>query len=363
MLKDLVISTSVITGECSCDFDIDSMYVHLEITDTILKLKCNNKEKSKTKEIDCKTFYNQISISLSNKANIKLFNNGKFQISGVKNINQAKENLYYVFDLIKDITGVVKVKPVFYKGMAVYKNKIIINNQGVYTCSNTIKNGKIIIKGESCDVFDYCKNTYIQDTHHDKKKNLYNSNCEEVGYVEYIMSRKSKNLCLKGSVYTEKGKDEYIITNKYKTDTGIMKVYIHGNVSDIDFAEEIDIKYNACSVLPEITDIRMANMNSNTKFIMKKDQFLDRDMICEALSKNKINFIYDPCRYAGIKFTYNDTKITIFRTGSVLFSSKEQNTGFDYVKNMFDTGDFIRCNKKEEKSRENPKTELTIWDL
>lgn len=361
ILKDLVISTAVIVGECSCEFDIDAIYSHLEITNDVLKLKCNNKEKTKTREIDCKTFYNQISISLKCKANIKLFNNGKFQISGVKNVDKAKEKMEYIFGLIENISGTEEIKPAYYKGLAIYKNRIITKTQNGYICSNMIKNEKIIINSAVCDVFDQCEDTYIQNNHEDKVKKLYNSNCEEIGRVEYVMIRKNKNLCLKGSTYMKKTEGEYVITSRYGTDIGIMKIHIHGAIIKSPQVEKITITYNACSQAPKIVDIKIANVNSNTKFIMGECEFLDRDLICDHLRANNINFVYDPCRYAGIKFTYNNAKITIFRTGSILFSSKDIDTEtFKYIRNMFTTNNFIRQNKEDVQKNTD---ELTIWDI
>lgn len=202
MLKKLKVSTAVIVGSCSCEFDIDAIYNGLDITDEITSIKCNNKQKLKSKEINCKTFYNQISISIKNKANVKIFANGKFQISGVKSLDSAKENIDFLFNMIKDIKGKITTKPEFYKGLYVYKNKIISkNDKGDYIYSNVIKNGKIIINNNLVEPFDEVKNTYIQCTHKDKMKILYDGNCKEVGHVEYIMTRKNKNLCIKGCTY------------------------------------------------------------------------------------------------------------------------------------------------------------------
>lgn len=359
MFKELKISTAVVVGNSNCQFDIDSIYSNLEITDEITSLKCNNKQKLKTKEIVCKTFYNQISLTLKNKANIKLFANGKFQVSGVKSEESARESIEYIFNMIKDIKGKIITKPEIYKGLYIYKNKIISVKRGKYTYSNLIKNEKIIINNNLVEVLNFLENLYIQKNHENKIKKIYNRNCDEVGYIEYIMNRKSKNLCLKGSKYDKISDTEYSIKNKYGNEIGIMKITITKNLTFKPFPEQLEIEYDACSSEPKISDIRIANINSNTRFSMPKGQFVDRNLVCSYLKDNDISYIYDPSRYAGIKFSYNLSKVTIFRTGSILLSSKSiDEECYIFLKEMFEKNDFSKTSEHI-----SDEEELSIWDI
>lgn len=364
MFTKLTVSTSVVVGNTNCTFDINAIYSYLEINDYIVKLKCNNKEKTKEHEIDCKTFYNQISISLKDKTNIKLFNNGKFQVSGIKNIEEAETKTKIVFEMIKKIEGRIEIKPVLYDGLHIYTNKILkkYKSEGLYICSNLIKNEKIIIDGNICEKFDLIENIFVEKRHTDKKKKLYNIFCDEIGYIEYIMIRKNKNLCVKNCMYERENENEFIITNKYKNNLGKLIVHINGEVISEVLGDTVDMVYFACSENPEIIKIETVNINSNMKILLDKNSFVNRELICEYLTLNNISFNYDPCTYPGIKITLDDAKITIFRTGSVLFSSNTHVISqHDFVKKIFsENSSFIKSKNIE---NEIIRQDISIWDL
>jgi hypothetical protein len=362
MFTELVISTSVLIGVSNCEFDIDSIYNYMVMTDTVIKLKCNNKEKTKNGEVQCKTFYNQISICLKNGSNVKLFGNGKFQISGVKTISHGTTIINFIFGLIGDMKGSSKIKPQEHKGFMTYNSKILVKKSGGYKCSHIIKDDKIIINGNKCSQFDQNNMLYITQNHVNKTKKLYNSNCDEIGNVEYIMTRKNKNLCIKGCVYTKKDDENYTIINKYNNEIGVMKIHLDGkiNIHDSSLYSEIVIEYNSCSISPVLVDINFANINSNTKYVMQKGVFLNRDLICSHLKDKKIKYVYDPCRYSGVKFTILDTKITIFRTGSILFSSRSNSEEcYRYIVNMFNENVFTANNDEVDQSTKI----FSIWDI
>lgn len=369
MFSKLTVSTSVVVGNANCNFDINAIYKYLELGDYVIKLKCNNKEKTKDHEIVCKTFYNQISISLKDKTNIKLFNNGKFQVSGIKNIKEAEDKTNVIFDMIKKIEGRIKINPLLYNGLYIHTNKILKKykntTEDLYICSNLIKNEKIIIDGNICEKFDLIDDVYVEKRHTDKKKKIYNIFCEEIGYIEYVMIRKNKNLCVKNCIYNrdEDNQNEFIITNKYKNILGKLILCINGEVISQILPETVDMVYFACSEKPEITKIETVNKNSNMKILLDRGSFVNRENICEFLSSNDINFTYDPCTYPGIKISMDDVKITIFRTGSILFSSKKEVIdAYDFVAKIFeDNPSFIKI-KSIEKEKEKEK-DISIWDL
>jgi TATA-box binding protein (TBP) (component of TFIID and TFIIIB) len=378
-----IISTGIVIGNCNgCLFDIDFIFSNLKIEDeevkgkgkgngaTICKLKCNNKEKTKTKELECKTFYNQITIFFTDRVCIKLFNNGKFHASGVQSISQARSKIDYIFDKIKNIEGIVKVKSSSYDNIPLYKDRILKPYRDGYILNNNmIKNypdgGKIIINCNEYVKFDLVENIYIQFRHKNMKKNLCDIYSNNIGFVEYKMIRKNKNLCIKDCTYIKNDNDDngYDIINKYGNKIGFLDVHINGKIYENNVPEDIDLYYKCCSVNPVIETINLANINSNIKFLMGSGLSLDREKICKYLYENDIDFIYDSSKYPGIKFTKDKVKVTIFRTGSILFSSPGviSDEFFSFIKNIFEENDFIK--KKVDIKNIIIDKDISIWDI
>lgn len=365
MLGRLRKSTSTVVGECDCIFDIDMIFSKLEIKGGITKIKCNDKEKTKEKEVACKTFYNQITIHFEDNVNIKLFNNGKFHICGVKNDKITQKRLEYILDMIDPIRGEIYINPVFFKGVFVYKNRILKPHLDGFVCDNLIKNEKVLIDNGICEIFSlHDKKFLIQRTHENKQKKLYDCFGRYVGKVEYKMIRKSKNLCIKNALYVKKEEFLYDIlkSEKYKNKIGELIVEIHKNYSDIDMKDMIKLYYSCCSKKPNIIKKNTINTNYNARMDIKANHYFDRDGLCKLLQTKGINFLYEPSKYPGVKFTILDTKITIFRTGSVLFSKKNEDTTTESIIKE------LQCLLKEEFIKErkeinNEKNDISIWDL
>jgi hypothetical protein len=88
------------------------------------------------------------------------------------------------------------------------------------------------------------------------------------------------------------------------------------------------------------------------------------DDIPEPVRETKnIKYLYEPSKYPGVKFSLLDTKITIFRTGSILFSKKHEQYVIEDIlsvlKDMFLEQNFI----KSKQTIQNEDTTITIWDL
>lgn len=365
MFEDLKVSTTTIVGNCDCLFDIDTVFNKINIEGDIIKLKCNDKEKTKDKEITCKTFYNQITIHFGDNVNIKLFNNGKFQISGVKNKEIAIEKLNYILTYISDIKGNILIEPIKYKGVFVYKNKIIKPYEDGYVCENLIKNNKILIDNTACEPFDLIDGLLIQKTHENKQKKLYDCFGRNIGKVIYHMIRKNKNLCIKNSIYKKIDDTKYDIlkSEKYPLKIGELEVIIFNPLENISVDSQVKLYFSCCSKKPFITEIKEANTNYNIKIKLDKEEFIDREALCSLLEEKNIKFIYVPSKYPGVKLTLLDTKITVFRTGSILFSKKNQEVNIHDVLNMLK--EFLQEEKilKRKEKIDNQQTDISIWDL
>jgi TATA-box binding protein (TBP) (component of TFIID and TFIIIB) len=355
-------SNSVITGSTDTKFDLPMIFRFFCIGGIVLKTQFNNRQKELKGETDCKTFFNQITFGLKNKANVKLFNNGNFQISGVKTIEAAKQNLMDVLKLLPGIKGEVIDAPTMVGKICCYNNKVLVENEGRYTCKSSYKNGFFIIDGEVCVVSDFDDRIFISNKHLEKKKKLYNINCEYIGFLEYSMKRKSKNLCLKGAYFTKDTDGSYTIHDKYinATPIGVMKINITGDIIDHRSPSKVVIDYFACKENPEILNLKLANVNCNMKYILPDGDSIDRELLCSFLSQNEIKYNFDPCKYPGVKIDYQNTKITIFRTGSILFSGKEElQSTIKWVSNIFNENDLV----KKSIEFEEIKTEISIWDI
>lgn len=365
MFEELKVSTTTIVGACDCTFDIDTVFNKINIEGDITKVKCNNKEKTKDKESVCKTFYNQITIHFDDNVNIKLFNNGKFQISGVKDKEASIKKLNYILDYISDIKGDISISPDKYKGVYVYKNKILKPYKDGYICDNLVKNDKILIDNNVCEMFDLVDNILIQKTHDDKQKKLYDCFGRNVGKVAYHMIRKNKNLCIKNVVYSKISDIKYDIlkSEKYSFKIGELDIILYDKVEKISIDDNVKLYFSCCSQKPQIKEIKTANTNYNIKVKLDKEEFIDRQAFCSLLEEKNINYIYDPSKYPGVKVTLLDTKITVFRTGSVLFSKRNEEVDIldvvNMLKSFLEEGGLI---KKKEKI-DNQEMDVSIWDL
>lgn len=361
--SNLYISNSVFTGCTDTCFDLQMIYNYFVITPDYIKIQFNNKQKTETKETDCKTFYNQITFSLLNKASIKLFNNGNFQISGVKTRADATKNLLFVIKDLNSIKGSISVEPEIVQKVCTYNKKIIIKENDKYICKHVYKNGFFIINKEVCVVSDFDDRLLVSNRHINKKKNIYNINCDHIGYLEYEMFRKNKNLCLKDSFFVKKQDDKYSIFNKYTLPLGYMNIYITGEILEHRNLNKVYIDYLACSEnkVPEIKSMILANINCNIKYKLNPGDSVDREAICRVLKSKEIDYNYDPCKYPGIKIEHACTKMTIFRTGSILFSGKSNiKDTIIWITELFKQNDFV---KKAGEKIEEPEENLSIWDI
>ena len=101
-MENLRISTMTAVSKLSSDINLENLYNNLEINNIIKFIEYKEKHKGYSKKLDkkCrkkkekKTFYNQATIHIyhTNKViNIKIFNNGKIQMTGLKYEDQGKE--------------------------------------------------------------------------------------------------------------------------------------------------------------------------------------------------------------------------------------------------------------------------------
>lgn len=111
-MENLRISTMTAIGSLNNHIHLENLYKNVEINDTIKYIeygcqgykgfsKKNNKKRKNTK----KTFYNQLTIHiLTDKlVNVKVFNNGKIQMTGLKYSEQGKQIIRLLIDEINKL--------------------------------------------------------------------------------------------------------------------------------------------------------------------------------------------------------------------------------------------------------------------
>lgn len=367
-LGSLKKSSCMIDGVLSSKFDLNNIYSYFSFSGTIvICLKYNNKKKTSNGEETCKTFNNQITLILSNGMNIKIFNTGAFSVSGAGNVDEAldnaRETILEVLESLKNVRFTKEITPIIVKDFYTFHETSIVtptSEQDLYECKHFIKGEKLIIAGEKCERFHLKEELYIDIKHQNKIKKLYNNLAEKVGHVEYIMDRKTKSLCIKNCTYTLIQDDFYDILNKYNKSIGKLKITLDKPGLKIELPEKVKINIKICSEDTVLESIKFSNCNYNFLVKMDKNCFIDRDRICHFLEDKNVNYTYDPCSYPGVKFSIDKTKITIFRTGSILLSSKEDIyfKAYPFIIEMFKMD--MTCRPIE---NIEPETELSIWDL
>jgi TATA-box binding protein (TBP) (component of TFIID and TFIIIB) len=345
-------------------FDLDVLYSIVKIDEDVYEVKYDGKKKTKEGEEICKTFSNQVTVKMTNGVIIKLFRTKKFAVSGAGTVDTALDNarisiekLLKKLDTIKETKKIqVLTKRGFY---VYYKNRIVTMENGEYVCKNIVKDDSIVINCKKCIEFDKMDGVYIDIKHKDRKKTLYNNLAKEIGYVEYSMTRNTKSLRIKDCTYELIEPLNYSIKNSYGSILGTMTVHLNLDPTPVKLPEYIDLTMAVSDSETSITSIRFSNCNYDMK--LKTPTTVNREQICKFLQEQGVIYTYDPSSYPGVKFSISDVKITIFRTGSVLFSSKcdVKKEAYPFVTRMFET-DFSYV-KEEDASSED--TSLTIWDI
>ena len=101
-MDDLRISTMTAISKLSSDINLKKLYDNININDTIHFIEYRDNPtkgfskkslRKKRKKVEKKVFYNQVTLHLfyEKLINIKVFNNGKVQMTGLKYEEQGKQ--------------------------------------------------------------------------------------------------------------------------------------------------------------------------------------------------------------------------------------------------------------------------------
>lgn len=364
-MESLVKSSSMVRGTLSSSFDLELLFEYIKIDREVISISFDKKIKTKEGIAPFKTFKSGVCVKMNTGESIKIFSTGSYSISGAGNIDNALTNgetaLKKLLEKIKQIDYSIKIHPEEYNGLYTYKKNRIIDSS--CKMKGLLKKDCIILGKATLVSCEFDSRLYCEKVHKDKKKKLYNNMLDLVGEIEYKMLRKSKSLCLKGSEYEKKDDTSFYI-RKGQNLIGMVHLNLieNSNLSSVTLPETLEMEVQVCDPETKINNVSFSNNNCNSRVKLRKNSYLDRNAICEHLNTLGIQYTYDPCSYPGIKFKIENTKVTVFRTGSVLFSSKDDVSikVFPFIKQLFET-DFTKTDSLDDIEEDDE--EISIWDL
>lgn len=242
----LNISTCVYIARMDTKFDLENIFEYIVLNESILGIKYHNNYRGNIKHTG--SFFNQATLKIfikkyNKETSLKVFSNGLFQITGVKNDSQALQSVKIFLENITSISG-SHVKPVIIEDGIIFDKKDYDLVDGkIFDRFNYIKiydnTGKVIGRKKKTEYIIkdnkvvLCKeNNWFVDVSHKKFcKNIYSPRGEYIGYYEYSMKYKRKNLILHGCSYTKKDENTDFIVNKYNTVIGERISFIEKNIT------------------------------------------------------------------------------------------------------------------------------------
>lgn len=373
-------STSVCIADLNTIVDIETIFKYIPIDDTILGIKYHGRYKGKVKQSG--SFFNQISIVIfsekyNKQINLKVFTNGKLQMTGIKSIDQCVFFISLFLSKIKDIKGTETIE--------IYNDNInSIDVVNVVNTSHTTQSDThyIMYNKQEYDLYvgkkhnrfysikmyaidnsnnykiigerkgnDFTLNVFSRDTFTREGvylfdnyfiaikyyfcekgihvKNVYDTRGNEIGYIKFIFIGKRKKIIITGTKFIRDGEiDMSIISDEI----------FNGN--------EKELIVNTYSVY-----------NKYNKFIGKQILFITKDCVdnksAEIKRVNTINYKYNCVEDPNFNFSKKVTNVKIININCnfelyynnsklhVLFSSKEaeycllRDVIYDTIKNKY----------------------------
>lgn len=347
------------------NFDLESIYEFIELDDELLGLKYNNTSRGDIK--GTKTFYNQISAriklkNLENKeTNLKIFSNGKFQITGVKTEEHVIETIKVFMkkaviiygkrklNLKKHLGSGIIVKSEdfdesifskkinisslsksfkFYKKIKSYENPGAGGN--FFVSIGEIKGSKFSINGEFV-VYDDFVNGYISEKHTNRLRRIYDTDGVEIGHYRYEMLYNRKHLVLHGVNYKETENEENVwdIFNSFGNLTGKRYLVINESFREnifplqngynpkietpssdyeeicgvesysytSDSAKIYDIDPQKLQVSIESLKIKISNLNCSFQVYLKDQDVIDKIKLHNLINTNNTVYKGVSCHY------------------------------------------------------------------
>ncbi len=420
ILKDVKISTCVYLAKVNTTFDLAAIFDYININEGILGIKYNNRFKGNIQKTS--TFFNQASLKIfikkhNKETNLKVFGNGLFQITGVKNDSHALHTLKIFFENLIHIKGYHTKDVVLDNGLILDKNDIQTlqmydrfnyikiykkNRDDSFSLLGERRKKEFVIKGNKV-TFDKDKKWFVELGHTDFTKKIYNTDGEYVGYYKYNMLYRRKNLILHNCTYknpcmSEDGDyQKETIYNKYSKNIGERLLFIENvfenleeNITSVvinyDAIQNQDLRAQITSgdifkSFKEKVSLSVSNINCNFQLNLQ-NALLNKNSVHKMFTDNEntLSYYKSDSKYQGInlKLFYDkelnmvnktdyDYRFTvlIFQNGKVIISGCTNRLQIIKVKNFI----LETFNKHyediiiKEEVVEVKDTTLSIWDL
>lgn len=342
------------------NFDLESIYEFIQLDDELLGLKYNNTPRGDIK--GTKTFYNQISArirlkTLENKeTNLKIFSNGKFQITGVKSEDHVIETIKVFMTRAINVSGVrplnlkkhtssgiitkaegfseiSSLKKINITSLSKKVNFYRHSHEDFFEKVGEIKGSKFSINGEFV-VYDDYVNGFISEKHTDRIRKIYDINGIERGHFRYEMLYNRKHLVLHGVSYRESENDEnsWDIFNSFGNLTGKRILVKNNNFftgqlplpngyntrpeNEVDLTKYVDIKgkelykytyddsyeliFNQKTLSKlsvESLKIKISNLNCSFQVYLKHDDVIDKIKLHNLINSKQTEYKGVSCHY------------------------------------------------------------------
>lgn len=407
--------TSISTAVCNINtysdyFDVENIFRYLELNEIFLGVKWHNNYRGKRyekKRTGC--LFNQVTIpiwlnEINKEVNLKVFNNGKIQATGVKNETQARLAVNILLKEISNKNGINVIDIHYEENIAfnkeeyftfINKPKERFNSVKFYDVSLHKQIGekksddlilffgkeRINVVHHSCDIFIEKGNIKITDRIV-KRRLFCKYTGNHIGDITYTFVHKKRTIEYGKYDFIMINKDVYdIYDKKYSKSIGTKTIVIFEEKNESENKKTLQIKIPYKFVQKTNTKeytYDMTNINSNfqillhdgSKIAILREKF--NNILIEKFNLNcscrldsrypaiKLRFLYDE----DFKLLGNDAEdyiysnsLSIFENGQVLVfgSTTEQQISVTRVKllEIFNATDNII---------KKPKQEITIKD-
>lgn len=416
---EIKISTAVCNVTTFSKIDVENVFKHIQVDNKIIlgaKWNDNYKgvkyEKSKTGCV-----FNQVTIPIfikseNKEVNLKVFSNGNLQVTGIKNIQQAKLGVEIFMDNIKNLHG-KNVIDIIYKDNIAYnkdeyeyfikKPKDRFNCIKFYDTTNFTQIGEkksddiiLTTSEERINVLLYYRNSFLFVEKGNSKENdrtlmkrLFSRlTGKQVGHIVYTFKYKRKTIDYNKFNFKKIDDNNYAILDKLGNQIGQEQIYIEHEINEITEIKQINVEYKCLITSNKEAIYKMTNINSNFQIKCHETDgflFLREKLNNIFIQKYKLN---SSCRldskYPAIKlhFSYDSdynlinsnqqesevysNSLSIFENGQTLIFGSTSDTQMNKVKldllrilNEIDIP--IIRQKKIDIKIQDPK--LDIWDF
>lgn len=416
--SDINISTAVCIVDTNHTFDISKIYSILDIDSTIKGIKYGTEYRGDI--IHKKAcLYNQASINMYLKSfdkyiNLKLFSNGKVQLSGVKCLEHCQKCITVLLEKLKPLHGqhiinVITINNVIYDKNLYDTHQNVKKRFASIKLYNTLgdkigeRNGSNIILtlSKSVSVIDYIRNDYFfidakntKITDKIARKNVYHKHTGIlVGYILYTFPCKIKNIEYTKYIIQQDNENTYNIMyeNFYKDKILLcVETIFIDSVKLVPFKNDcISKKYICSDMVKDRIDYLFTNINANFRIYPFVN--INRNLFNNVLiQKLNVNSCFTPeTKYPAIKvkiyfdknlevipfdkinsdkdFMYSNS-ISIFENGQILTFGSMSLEQIDKVAEIIvsffnDAQQFDEIVKKEPIKIEIKDPNLDIWDF